>query len=96
MKVQIPMDDCNLETILATLFLLWVQIPLWTIVTGVAGHELREGAVQIPLWTIVTSLPPRPGAIRQQSSDSSMDDCNTDAELILPVGKRFRFLYGRL
>ena len=44
-------------------------------------------AVQIPLWTIVTSLPPRPGAIRQQSSDSSMDDCNTDAELILPVGK---------
>jgi len=35
-----------------------VQIPLWTIVTGViVYHHKARGYVQIPLWTIVT----RPG-----------------------------------
>jgi len=49
------MDDCNPLTREVKMFVIEVQIPLWTIVTRPKILLFKAGTgVQIPLWTIVT------------------------------------------
>ena len=68
------MDDCNYLSLIEAPSDYLVQIPLWTIVTGVIlGNSLE-----------------------QFSSDSSMDDCNSQTAQVEAGSLEFRFLYGRL
>jgi len=48
------MDDCNSGPRAAPSDRLFVQIPLWTIVTLIIPFVNYFKIVQIPLWTIVT------------------------------------------